>query len=403
MSGRHIALHERFGNYAAVALFSMVASQALMFGVTKILTTSLTQDAYGLYAVLVSLGSLIGALGSSLFTNGIWRYAEKYRVTGRSDFVVGLMRRAIVTSVLLNSVFFVALILVSVVSGVRLLDLTPDMYFIAIIYTGSYSVAHSISLLLTSLAQGDQNTILILITQIAFCAINLLAALVGVFVMLQVLGVFGLVAFALLVTGGGVFFLSQRGIEAKSVGLHDVGEVIRFSVPLAVRNFMVSGTSVFLLLYAQITWDLTLSAIISVGFSILVLLTAVIQNLYSAYRQFAIATHETMGHQETDFSDVFKASLPLMAALFIGAFWLYQLAPFFVPILSTSEYMAAAVFVQMILPATWFLWFGYIYGTTGNYLSEKVHLEMISASIGFCAMLVVAIIWVPNTGLMGIA
>ena len=374
-----------------------------MWGVTKTLTVGLSQDAYGLYAILVSIGSQVGSLSASFFTNGIWRYVETHRIKDRSDIVNGLLRTAVATAVILDSLFFAISSLISIIFGFTIINIPIEVYWWTMPFVGAFAISQSISLLLIALSHGDQDTRLIFVTFFVSGFVNLLTALFGVAISEDALVIFCIISVSLLFTGCAIFILSQRGSQSYIVGTQEIREVVTFSAPLTVRNFIVTSVSVALLIVALNYGGFNFSAIISIGFSTLILLSTIIQYLFAAYRQFAVATYEQLQNDRSNALEVFKTSLPVFSLLVLGAFWLYELSPYIVIFLSTPDYIEAANFVKLTIPGIVFLWFGNIYGAICNYLSGKVSLEMISSIVGFIAM-VICVIWlVPVLGLAGVA
>ena len=396
-------LQERYSRYATATLVAMLSSQLLMFGVTKLLTNGLSQDSFGLYAILISLGSQIGSISSSIFTNGLWRYVEKYTFQGKSGIILSIVRKAVFVSILIITGAICIFYFVQFGFSIMLFDIQSNVYIMAIGFMGAYAISQAIMLILTSYSQGDQNAKLIILTLIGFGLTTLIAAIIGIILFAEVIAIFGVISLCLMIVGIVIFLVILKGQPTRPVEFSEIKEVVSFAAPLAARNFMVSNVIIVLLFFALEYDGFQLSAIISLGYSVLTLLTAVVQNLYSAFRQYAIAIHESDEEDSFKVSKIFLTSLPVVAVLFVGILWMYILAPELVLLLSTEAYSQSADFVRLSLPAVFILWIGHIYGTIGNYLSENVKLEFISALVSFTVMVLVALLVVPSMPLVGIA
>ena len=396
-------LTKRFGRYASVNALSLLVSQVLSFILIKVLTTSLTQESYGTLAVFVSLGALIGSLSASFFTSGIWRYAEQYRSEGRGEKASAILRIALYATILLNCVIVMLLGFGAIVLGSGLFQLPGQMSYAMMGFVAAFAMASSLNALLVSLAHGDQNASLALGVALALGLAQLASVATTLTMGFDSLNVFGGMSLSSLVAMLLLIAMVFRKSVATSVDSHDALKVIRFAAPLALRGFFTSSISTALLLIASIYSGFTLSAVVSVGLTVLALLEGVLQNLFSSYRQYAIASYENSRLDETGEFDTTKASLFVLEVIILGAFWVYILAPELITLVSTQEYIVAVEFVRIAVLGKAAIWVGYLYGSIGHYLAEKTYFETISAFLGLAAALVVGYWLVPSNGLYGLA
>ncbi len=345
----------------------------------------------------------MGGFFSSLLTNGIWRYSEKLQIEGKGGVLSGLLRIVIVIVIVLDVVVFSAVIILHHFLGVNVFAFPVDIMIGSLIATGAFAISSSLYAIVRSFAEGLQDITLVLVASVSYGTIQLLVALVILNVVQDVVMIVGSIAGSLLITFG----LIIVNILSKQPKPEPVSQEFRtlltFSMPLAIRNTFTSAILTALIYLAFVFVDFSLSAIVSIGFSVIAIFTGAIRSVYTPYRQYAISSHEIAEDQQTCQSHIKQSSIIITEILLLGAFWLSILAPEVVLLLSTPQYLDAVEFVRISVVGIIILWIGYTYGSIGNYLAERTYLESVSAVIGFFVAIICAMLLVPTYGLLGIA
>ena len=283
MSDETIQLEKRFGRFASANAAALVVSQLFALTITKLLTIGLPQADYGAFAIVISLGTLLGSLSSSLFTNGLWRYTEKYKTSESAEKLGGVLKVALLLITVLDIILVLCFMIMFRLLGNESFPMFSNPNLIFGVFIVAFSISSSFYNLIIALATGEQNSRLMFSSAVIYGGFQVASAAIGVVVGLNWISLFNIISISSFLGVMFVLFPTLRRFRIKLIDRKVIQRVVRFGIPLALRGFFTSGTLTFILIIAASFSDLSLSGIISVGLSVLALFQGVLQNIFSSY------------------------------------------------------------------------------------------------------------------------
>ena len=403
MSAGHKTLTARYGSYTRVNIMVLLLSQVLAWILIKILTLGFTQTDFGTLSTLISIGSLIGMFFSSFLANNIWRYAERFQSEGKGDQLAALLYGVIFITIILDIVVFGFIILSYNFLNLNILGLSEEFIVVGLIATSAFIFVTSLYTALVSLAHGLQNVNLILVVSLTNGFAQIVGTILVIYSSGPVLSIIMINSLLMGLTFGFILFKILRKLQKPKHILSILKHSVSFSGPLALRNFFTAAVPTSIIYFAFMWSEPAMAAIVSVGISVIALLTESIRSVYVPFRQYAISEFEKSDDEELSKKNISETSILLLELLLMGAFWLLILAPEIVSLLATPQYIDASNYVRYAAFGAVILWLGYTYGTTGSYIAERTYMETISAALGLVTLVIGIYLLLPLHGLVGLA
>lgn len=396
-------LIRKFGAFSRAVILSLLISQIFGWIYTKLLTNILAKSAYGLLVTLTSISLLMATFFSSLFGNSIWRYADKYGLSNKREIISGLIVVTVGTFCILTLAFFGVVAWLQYKLSISFLRIAADSYVPAFVFASLLSIANSLHSVVRSYSMAFQNSHLIITVAIVIGFLQVLAAGLSLIISRNPILVLGILGFLMLL---GSFILLTgvlKSLPSPRLSLASTKKAFSFSSPLAFRVLFVSGVPTTAIYLASLFDGYSVSAVISIGFSVISIFVSIVQSIYTSFRQYAVSTYEREENENTRIKRIGDISVYILEMLIIGSFWVYLLAPEIVTFLSKSGYIESVIFIRIAIFGTLILWFGRIYGATANYVSERTSYETASSAFGYLLLLIFLLTWGRISGIVGIA
>jgi len=387
----------RFSRHVIARIAAMILVAAAGLVLVKILTSTLSQTDFGLYSIWKSLAIFIYTSSSSIFIQSILRYMQR-KVVKSSVNASQLLSASLIGSFSILMVIVAFLLLVYMIFGFRIVD--DSLYTTSLSIISIFIILQIIERIVLSISDSEQNSREVFIYSISYgLASSLTAALFA-----YLIGDFRWV-FVGFIIGHFLPALGTLRIKIKEYHLsmparEDYKQVVIYGGPVFVEE-SAANSVVFIASYIVLSWlGLAYVAILSVALVISGLLLSLVGPPLNAYMAYLVKAYETESFQDTNKINRRLLELALVIIpMVVSAITI--LAPFIIQVVSTSNYIDAALLIPFTILSSMLLLVSNIWKYALR-LAERTH---VIASIGVssvCILVFIAVILIPQLGLIGV-
>lgn len=390
-------LRTKFGKHISAGLVATILIRGIGILVVKVLTNLLSKTDYGSYSLWLALAVFASMVSTSPFSASIWRFMQKRSMDDKKS-ASRLISTSILGSFMMLSIVFICIFLLQAFTNfLGVADSSYSITVVVIIILTSFFILKELILVISG---SEQNAREILSYNLAYGLLSSgLACLVAFLI-----GDYRLVLIGLII-GYSIPVLVSLYIKLKQYGISkpkgsDFKQVLEYGSPYVVTSAAVNSFSFVTSFFVALWVGLSAVATLAIALTLSGLLSLVIGPMMMAYRAYITNAFET-GNLER--GNVLSTKLVVLFAVFAApAIWfLVRLSSFLIELVSTNEYMDAAILLPFALISVLML------NAAGFWrfrldLAKKTHLTASIYFSGVIALVVSCLVLIPLLGLIGV-
>ncbi len=386
-----------FGRHVLARIGAMLIVAAAGIVLVKILTVTLNQEDFGLYSLWKSLAIFIYSSSSSVFIQSILRYMQRRTAKSRLG-ASRLLSASLIGSFSVLSCIVTLLLLAYVITGFKIIN--DSMYLISLALISLFMILQIIERIVLSISDSEQNSREVFVYSLSYGLVSSVTA--ALFAM--IIGDFRWV-FAGFIVGHFIPALGSLRVKIKDYHLStptrtDFKQIMAYGGPVFVEE-TAANSVVFIASYIVSLWmGFTYVALLSIALVISGILLSLVGPPLNAYMAYLVKAYETESYDETNhlnrrLLELSLVIIPLMIIL------VTLVSPFIVQIVSTTDYIDAALLIPFTILASVLLLLSNIWKYTLR-LTERTHIIASISLFSVCILVVLCMILIPYMGLIGI-
>lgn len=381
--------------FARIVATIMVGGAGLVL--VKTLTIVLSQEDFGLYSLWKAFAVFAYVSSTGAFVQSIQRYIQGRRIRNKQGasrlFSASLLGSF---SVLLGTLF--VLLMAYILGGFRIID--DPLYLVSLAVVALLMIFQVIERIVLGISDSEQDPREAFIFSLSYG----LVSSVGAMLFALLFGEFRLV-FVGLIVGHTVPALVSLRAKIREYRLAapnraDFKQIITYGGPVLAEE--VAGSSVvFIVSYIASLWlGLTGVALLSIALVIAGILLTVIGPPLAAYMAYLVQAYETESYEDANhlnrrLLEICLVAIPALMCVVIVC------SPLLIQIISTPEYLDAALLVPFTIMANVLLLFSNLWKYALR-LSERTHIIAAISLVSVGILVVLCVVLVPSMGLIGI-
>lgn len=400
MESEHVepeVLLTRFGKHTTAALSSAILVKAMALILVKVLTSALPKSDYGAYSIWMTFVVLVSTFSTSAFSAMIWRFMPQRRSSETKESASSLLMTSIsgsISIILVVIVFFWILNL----SGMRIVEDT--LYPTTLSIIGLLAILYGLKELILVVSGSEQNPREILIFNLAYgSSSTLIACLFGWFFADYHIVLIGLgIGYAIPIFVSLFIKMKQYGFNLPR--RYDVKKSVSFGGPSILVGSVKTLVPFLASLIVGILIGLQEVATLSIAILLAGIFSFVVVPPQTAYQAYIVNTYETGNYQKGN--EMATVVIELFTFLsFPIAFLMVSFSPFLILLVSTQQYIDAALLIPYTVSYAVLVAFSYFWKIQLD-LVEKPHLTGFTYAISAIILSIALILLVPIAGLIGV-
>ncbi|MFX1579725.1 MAG: lipopolysaccharide biosynthesis protein, partial [Promethearchaeota archaeon] len=387
---------KKFGTHVSASLAVAIVLKIINLILVKILTVFIAKEEYAIYSLILSLVALLSTFSTTAFSESLARFLPRHRVAGRKEDAARLFLTVILASLIVLTFILLGLVFTGLLG---LEDVIDDEILWAVVIIGLLALIYNIKEIILVSSNSEQNSREVVTYNLAYTlSASFLASIFAI-----TIGSYEALLVGLII-GYGLPVLVTLGSKVKRYGsvapnLEELRNVTKYGSPFVLMNtipYLVNFMSVYAI---GVYIGLSFMASFSIALSVTSLFAFAVSPPMVAYRAYVVATYESGDLEEGNLITSRIIELYCMLAVFflwgIGIF-----TPIIIPIISTVNYLDAAVLVPYTLFSAFLISSTYFWRLRVD-LSERTYLTGIASFLSLVPYVIVLVVLLPTIGIIG--